>query len=1110
MRKLHYTIWVILISAIATSQDIKTVMPTILGPSPTVASLMKFEETPINNYTGMPDISIPLYSSATHSKDIKLDISLKYHPENALEEKHVGDVGSGWTLMAGGTISRSVRGFPDEYYKMTKRGIYNDTPWAGITNNFYEIFTFLNDTTGTVTEPDLNKFLWYAQVEGALDTEHDLWQFNFMGQTGRFYIEKDSLGALAVKPLDDYRLKIVNHYNTSTFAPESFDIYDDKGYMYVFDVVEHSSSSSSTVYSSILPMGDSGVYPSSAPIAYDSAFHLSKIYGNNDHVNPIVEFQYTSQTITEGVSDSYHTTTTEQAPQLQNYIETGCDKTNINPPQGHTTTSSGCSTHVKKLTDIIVEGFAKIHFKFSKGRNDLDFIDADSAYVFKGFTVSNWYGDSIKKVSLSQYYGAKLRLDSISFGNFENTKTETYALSYGYPFLNKILLPTGGCTLYEYEPGTYSFIGSTVLDDFPEETELIEESYGISHFTDTASFTLSGTRTVSINALLNTFGNPISEWLVEIKDSSGNIVGSFGYSYSHDIYPIGTNPCENGNCGQTYTLAAGTYTIFFSSTKHSDFPTTWGVEYNISYTQGTGIIKKYHYDEKSYRIKTVAYLTDGSVTADYYFSHPGEIIPAKEKHYDYSLFADTSKSSGSLMAKRIYSYSRSKRECSWCSSNEGITIGRDEQTFYYNVMTDFPNLESLKTHGMYIGYQNVRVYETGNGWTEYTYSSPYDVPPGLLPEDLGPPFAPVQDTDYERGLLHNEKIFDQSGNLLKETTMDYGFERFKVISGYKVFFANELVRTDINSSANYSVYMDIVQECAEAEDPETSNYCFCNFGQPVEFVGTKPVYESYGWAKLTSKITKDYFYSPNLTVQTDETFDYNPDNKEISLHTTTDSTGNTLETDYTYDTGNNAPGSYNRISEIKSIETKKGSATLSKTEMEYDDDWEVSSTTVNESFLPKTVKTAKGANSEEPRLHFNKYDTYGNLLEVQQEGGVPTVYIWGYNETLPVAKIELMAYDSMMATSGLATIVAAIKTHSDANNESALFTDLANLRNNSALAGAMVTTYTYKPLVGVSSITDPKGETVYYEYDEFGRLKYALDKDQKVLSKNDYHYTTQD
>jgi YD repeat-containing protein len=54
-----------------------------------------------------------------------------------------------------------------------------------------------------------------------------------------------------------------------------------------------------------------------------------------------------------------------------------------------------------------------------------------------------------------------------------------------------------------------------------------------------------------------------------------------------------------------------------------------------------------------------------------------------------------------------------------------------------------------------------------------------------------------------------------------------------------------------------------------------------------------------------------------------------------------------------------------------------------------------------------------------------------------------------------------------------------------------------------------MTTYTYKPLVGITSITDPRGETTKYVYDDFGRLKYIKDRDNNILKRYSYHYYNQ-
>ena len=52
-------------------------LPTILGPSPTVASLMRFEEIPVNHYTGVPQIDIPIFSANSLYPKLSLNLGLK-------------------------------------------------------------------------------------------------------------------------------------------------------------------------------------------------------------------------------------------------------------------------------------------------------------------------------------------------------------------------------------------------------------------------------------------------------------------------------------------------------------------------------------------------------------------------------------------------------------------------------------------------------------------------------------------------------------------------------------------------------------------------------------------------------------------------------------------------------------------------------------------------------------------------------------------------------------------------------------------------------------------------------------------------------------------------
>ena len=51
-----------------------------------------------------------------------------------------------------------------------------------------------------------------------------------------------------------------------------------------------------------------------------------------------------------------------------------------------------------------------------------------------------------------------------------------------------------------------------------------------------------------------------------------------------------------------------------------------------------------------------------------------------------------------------------------------------------------------------------------------------------------------------------------------------------------------------------------------------------------------------------------------------------------------------------------------------------------------------------------------------------------------------------------------------------------------------------------------ISNYTYDPLNGMTSATDPSGRTTYYNYDGFGRLKETKDTQSKTTGTYEYHY----
>ena len=88
--------------------DLKKVVP----PSPNTSAIAKYADWPVNLYTGLPNIDIPLCQ--LHAKGTAVPISISYHAAGNKVGEVASWVGLGWSLNAGGVITRSVRGLPDE------------------------------------------------------------------------------------------------------------------------------------------------------------------------------------------------------------------------------------------------------------------------------------------------------------------------------------------------------------------------------------------------------------------------------------------------------------------------------------------------------------------------------------------------------------------------------------------------------------------------------------------------------------------------------------------------------------------------------------------------------------------------------------------------------------------------------------------------------------------------------------------------------------------------------------------------------------------------------------------------------------------------------------
>ena len=243
---------------------------------------------------------------------------------------------------------------------------------------------------------------------------------------------------------------------------------------------------------------------------------------------------------------------------------------------------------------------------------------------------------------------------------------------------------------------------------------------------------------------------------------------------------------------------------------------------------------------------------------------------------------------------------------------------------------------------------------------------------------------------------------------------------------------------------------------------------------------------------LTESISTDYFKLENIITSKKYIFDENyPFPTEVKLVSNQEILEEKIK--YVYPSSGTLK-SQNRIAVPLKIETFKNNKILSSQNYIYKD--------YNGLYLPEKIKSSKGDQQLEDKVIYHNYDHKGNPLQVSKANGIRIVYLWGYNYTQPVAKIENATYAEVMD-------VLDKQTNDDLSylqsfTEREIQAEIQKIRT--GLSKSQVTTYTHIPLVGVSTITDPRGEKITYHYDDFNRLEFVKDSQGNILKEHQYKY----
>ncbi|UZJ64210.1 hypothetical protein OKW96_17770 [Sphingobacterium sp. KU25419] len=390
----------------------------------------------------------------------------------------------------------------------------------------------------------------------------------------------------------------------------------------------------------------------------------------------------------------------------------------------------------------------------------------------------------------------------------------------------------------------------------------------------------------------------------------------------------------------------------------------------------------------------------------------------------------------------------------------------------FNQYTSYSNYPLITTMGSYVGYSFVTEIEN-NGSEKLKKESIFlnflDNPD--IVSNISFPYTPSSDQSYKRGLVTEERFYKHIiGNNFDLTKVKkYKYSKINNIHS-KVFGAKiaEMITNEpvigfdyesirVNVYENYSDAYNLISDSTFTFEPE---------GKTL--------------------VSKDYSYNNKFLLANEKLLD---------------SKNTIIEKKYKYpfdinQSVYNEMTNRNLLGQKVEIRLLKNNVEKYKTENKY-----LSRSLNGELQFLIYEQSSSFGSIESETIKFQSFDGYGNPQEIKKQEEPVTTYLWGYGGQYPIAEIKNATYSEVETVLTKATI--------DALNlltitETTIKNAGDKLRND--LPNAMITSYTYQPLVGMKSKTDARGVTEYYEYDGLQRLKAVLDQVKNVTSSMDYHY----
>lgn len=1099
--------------------------------TPDAAAASKFTDIPAGNYTGVSNFSIPIYTITT--KGGSIPISLQYTTTGIKVSEIASRVGLGWSLDTGPSLSHQVIGRPDDKELFKKPTLYSvsNLPEAcvGWHYSYNDPCGILLSGIGVTSNPSIN----------TPDLVPDIFSYSLLNGSGQFIM--DFSGSFGIpRP---YNLIKIKPMVTSHVA--GMEMTDEKGLIYTFQNFDFDLKHYNSCMGANVPIDTDTTpnykiktikLPNQEIITYTykvgiSSHYITSISEQKNIYNKISTSNAPFETLP--ASNCKNTTHSNDGPLTEIDFNDGKVLFYYNiDPEGATGSARQDLPGDVYLTRVIVKDKYNHVIKdvslgydyfVSPNEDPENYPDAASNYpdVFNrlklisvkdnlslGEYKLSYHGDETGKtlpnrLSYSQdfwgVYNGKpnstgiatvkvKRWDSQNIYDVYLGANKEPDINYGVVGnLKKIQYPNGGYTEITYEADDYKDADAiygyeshqseeTNLEMPYIEFEILDNGFPIYNQT----LTLEDSNCSEDSQEQPTWSTPM--WELSKKNASGSyILQKDGFVCTKTenrvdgpgIYKLRVYERAIDG-GEIPVPGTGTRTI---TAKYS-----WINEYVITNSDvgKTGNIRIKQIESNS--------IDAGKILRKYTYLDP-KTNQTSGKNAGEERFVSLSYNVIGLGPPGVHGAGRSVNQLNRINN---------------------PGWQTATVRGKAVGYDYVQeIYESSLNPNE-NYKKQYKFLNDLYIQhsyNYGSPVNVSWPTlDLERGLMLEEKLYNGNGDSIRVSKMEYDYDSF----------FNQFATMNYFTPPENMVHRIIAQGLEiklkkfDVSTSQIKTYHFIN--QPFDITNI--------WIKNIKTTTTDYVNNQPVVV-TEQTTAYST-NSGQNRHTFPESqtstvvgSGITSSQSYKYaHDSNNYLKDKNMVSVPLVTETKKTingvTKVLSKTETvfpmsETEAKTRILNNTNNKDFplpfevLSKDLQTS----TMEKQINFDFYDNKGNLQQYTTKSGISTAIIWGYNQTQPIAKIEGATY-AQVSNLATAIVTASDADASDPTKEGALIIALDSFRT--ALPGYQITTYTYDPLIGVTSVTPPSGVREIYIYDTANRLQEVRDINGNLLKSNEYHY----